>query len=159
MTNREKIEQKLEEMITPLLEEQHFELVDCEYVKEGADWYLRAYIDKEGGITIDDCELISRAMNDRLDEEDFIPEAYIFEVSSPGLTRALKKDRDFARNIDKRVTFRLFREVSGVREGEGVLLAFGKDTVTLLTDSAEFTTERSNLAKINQAFVWDNEEE
>lgn len=157
MTNREQIEKKLEELITPILDEQHFELVDCEYVKEAGQWYLRAYIDKEGGITIDDCELVSRALNDKLDEEDFISEAYTFEVSSPGLTRPLKKDRDYERNIGKQVEFRLFKAVEGIREGEGTLLEFDKSTAKLSVNSKELVIERSNFAKINQAFVWENE--
>ncbi len=89
MTKREMIEQKAEELITPLIEEHHFELVDVEYVKEGANWYLRAYIDKPGGINVDDCEVVSRAFSDLLDEKDFIDDAYILEVSSPGLGRTL----------------------------------------------------------------------
>ena len=95
------IEQKAEELITPLIEEHHFELVDVEYVKEGGTWYLRAYIDKEGGITVDDCEIVSRAFSDRLDAEDFIDDAYIMEVSSPGLGRPLKKEKDYKRSMGK----------------------------------------------------------
>lgn len=93
MSKREIYEQKTEALITPLVEEKGFELVDVEYVKEGGNWYLRAYIDKPGGITVDDCEVISRALSDRLDEDDFIDEAYILEVSSPGLGRPLKRKK------------------------------------------------------------------
>ena len=95
MSRREVYEQKTEELLMPIMEEHQFELVDVEYVKEGSNWYLRAYIDKEGGITVDDCELVSRRMSDLLDEEDYIEESYIFEVSSPGLGRPLKKEKDF----------------------------------------------------------------
>ena len=91
MSRREEYEQKAEELITPIVEANGFELVDVEYVKEGGTWYLRAYIDKEGGITVDDCEIVSRAFSDRLDAEDFIDDAYIMEVSSPGLGRPLKR--------------------------------------------------------------------
>ena len=91
MSRREEYEQKAEELITPIVEANGFELVDVEYIKEGGTWYLRAYIDKEGGITVDDCEIVSRAFSDRLDAEDFIDDAYIMEVSSPGLGRPLKK--------------------------------------------------------------------
>lgn len=91
LSRREEYEQKAEELITPIVEANGFELVDVEYVKEGGTWYLRAYIDKEGGITVDDCEIVSRAFSDRLDAEDFIDDAYIMEVSSPGLGRPLKK--------------------------------------------------------------------
>lgn len=91
MTKRETYEQKTEALLAPLLEEHRFELVDVEFVKEAGTWFLRAYIDKPGGITIDDCELVSRALSDLLDEKDFIEETYILEVSSPGLGRPLKK--------------------------------------------------------------------
>ena len=94
MSRREEYEQKTEAILTPIVESRGFELVDVEFVKEAGTWFLRAYIDKPGGITIDDCEVISRALSDRMDEEDFIEEAYILEVSSPGLGRPLKKDKD-----------------------------------------------------------------
>ena len=94
MTKREEYELKTEELLMPIINENNFELVDVEYVKEAGTWYLRAYIDKEGGITVDDCEIVSRRMSDLLDEHDYIPDAYIFEVSSPGLGRPLKKEKD-----------------------------------------------------------------
>ena len=94
MAKKELYEQKTEALLLPMMEEHQFELVDVEFVKEAGTWFLRAYIDKPGGITIDDCEVISRALSDRMDEEDFIEEAYILEVSSPGLGRPLKKDKD-----------------------------------------------------------------
>ena len=78
----------------PIVETKGFELVDVEWVKEGANWYLRAYIDKPDGVNIGDCEAVSRALSDKLDEADFIEDAYILEVSSPGLGRPLKKDKD-----------------------------------------------------------------
>ena len=91
MSKREEYEARTEALLLPIMEEMHFELVDVEYVKEGSTWYLRAYIDKEGGITVNDCEAVARRMNDLLDEEDFISDSYVFEVSSPGLGRPLKK--------------------------------------------------------------------
>ena len=97
MSKREMYEQKTEEILLPIVEEYGFELVDVEYVKEGSNWYLRAYIDKPGGIGVNDCEVVSRELSDILDEKDFIDEAYILEVSSPGLGRPLKKEKDFAK--------------------------------------------------------------
>ena len=91
MSKRETYEQRTEELIMPIIEQNQFELVDVEYVKEGGTWYLRAYIDKPGGITVDDCEVVSRALSDLLDKHDFIEDAYVLEVSSPGLGRPLKK--------------------------------------------------------------------
>ena len=111
MSVREEYEQRTEQLILPLVEKNNFELVDVEYVKEGATWYLRAYIDKEGGITVDDCEIVSRELSELLDREDFIPDAYILEVSSPGLGRQLKKDKDFARSIGKEVEVKLYKAI------------------------------------------------
>ena len=95
----------------PIIEQNQFELVDVEYVKEGGTWYLRAYIDKPGGITVDDCEVVSRALSDLLDKHDFIEDAYVLEVSSPGLGRPLKKEKDFARSIGEEVDVRTFRAI------------------------------------------------
>ena len=98
MTKREEYEQKTEQLLLPIIEKNNFELVDVEYVKEAGNWYLRAYIDKPGGITVDDCEIVNRELGDLLDRDDFIDDSYILEVSSPGLGRPLKKERDFVRS-------------------------------------------------------------
>ena len=114
-------ESRTEAMLMPIVETKGFELVDVEWVKEGANWYLRAYIDKENGITVDDCEEVSRALSDLLDEEDFISENYILEVSSPGLDRPLKKEKDFARSIGKDVEVKLFKAINKEKEFVGIL--------------------------------------
>ena len=93
MSRKEEYEQKAEALLSPIVESNGFELVDVEYVKEAGNWYLRGYIDKPGGITVNDCETVSRAFSDRLDEDDFIEDSYIMEISSPGLDRPLKKER------------------------------------------------------------------
>ena len=103
MSVREQYEQKAEAMAQPIIDQFGFELVDVEYVKEAGNWYLRFYIDKEGGITVDDCEAVSRIFSDKLDELDFIEDAYIMEVSSPGLGRPLKKEKDYVRSMGKEV--------------------------------------------------------
>ena len=99
MGRREIYEEKTEKFILPILEKNRFELVDVEYVKEGSTWYLRAYIDKEGGITVDDCESVAREMNEILDREDYVEDSYVFEVSSPGLGRPLKKENRSSRDM------------------------------------------------------------
>ena len=153
MSKRETYEQRTEELIMPIIEQNQFELVDVEYVKEGGTWYLRAYIDKPGGITIDDCELISRALSDQLDKDDFIEEAYILEVSSPGLGRPLKKDKDLERSLGESVDVKLFRAMDRQKEFTGILKAWDKDTVTLeFEEEAELVIERSNIALIRLAF-------
>lgn len=153
MTKRESYEQRAEALILPLIEEHSFELVDVEYVKEGANWYLRAYIDKPGGINVDDCEVISRAFSDLLDREDFIDDAYILEVSSPGLGRPLKKDKDFKRSLGEEVEVRLYRPVNRQKEFTGILKAWDDKTVTLAFDEGEeMIFERQDIALIRLAF-------
>ena len=153
MTRREQYESRTEELLLPILNEHNFELVDVEYIKEAGTWYLRAYIDKEGGITIDYCELVSRALGDLLDKEDFIEDSYIMEVSSPGLGRPLKKDKDFERSMGEEVEIRLFRPIDQQKEYIGALAAYDKDTVTIeLEDMSQMTIERKNIALIRLAF-------
>lgn len=152
MTQREEYESKTEQLLLPIMEQNQFELVDVEYVKEGSNWYLRAYIDKPGGITVDDCEVVSRALSDLLDKEDYIKDAYILEVSSPGLGRPLKKDKDFARSIGEDVEIRLYRALNHRKDYEGVLKAFDKETVTILMDKEEeLTINRAEIALIRLA--------
>ena len=152
MSKREEYEKKGEELVMPLITENHFELVDVEYVKEGSNWYLRFYIDKEGGITVDDCELISRALSDMLDEKDFIEDAYILEVSSPGLGRPLKKPKDFERSIGKEVEVKLYRSINRQKDFEGTLESYSDTQVTIKVDEEEITFERSDIALIRLAF-------
>lgn len=149
----EGIEKRTEELLMPILAQAGFELVDVEYVKEAGTWYLRAYIDKDGGITVDDCELVSRALEKHLDEEDFISEAYILEVSSPGLGRPLKKEKDYIRSVGKRLEIRTFRPVGHEKEFYGVLKSFDAGTVTIETDEGrEMCFEKKDLALIRLAF-------
>ena len=153
MSQREQYESKTEELIQPILDEMGFELVDVEYVREVGIWYLRAYIDKEGGITVDDCELISRQLGDWLDQEDFITDSYILEVSSPGLGRPLKKEKDFARSIGKDVEIRLYQPLNKQKEYTGALKSYDADTVTItLEDESDLTIEKSGIALIRLAF-------
>ena len=152
MTKRELYEQRTEELLLPILTELAFELVDVEYVKEGGNMYLRAYIDKEGGITVDDCETVSRRMSDILDVEDFIEESYIFEVSSPGLGRPLKKEKDYVRSMGKELEIRTYRAINREKEFYGILKAYDADTVTIETeDGMELTFARGDIALIRLA--------
>ena len=107
MSKHQEYEKRTEQLILPILEEHHFELVDVEFVKEAGSWHLRAYIDKEGGITIDDLTLVNHALGDRMDQEDFIEESYVLEVSSPGLLRPFKKPKDYIRNLGNDVEVKL----------------------------------------------------
>lgn len=153
MAKREEYEQRTEKLLLPIVERNRFELVDVEYVKEGSNWYLRAYIDKEGGITVDDCEVVSRALSDQLDQEDFIQDAYILEVSSPGLGRPLKKEKDFSRSIGEEVEVHLFKPLNQKKEWIGLLQAFDKKSVTIQTeDGEELQIPRADIARIHLTF-------
>lgn len=116
LSKRESYEKRTEEILIPITEEHGCELVDVEYVKEGGTWYLRAYIDKPGGVSINDCETVSRKLSDILDEEDYIDDSYIMEVSSPGLGRPLKKEKDFKRSLGEEVELKTYRMIDKQKE-------------------------------------------
>lgn len=155
MSKKEMYEARTEELIRPLLARRNFELVDVDYEKEGGTWYLRVYIDKEGGITSDDCEDVSREMNDILDREDYVEGSYTFEVSSPGLGRPLKKEKDYARSMGKELEIRTYRARSGKKEFYGILEAYDYDAGTVaigLEDGTRETFSRDEIALIRLAF-------
>ena len=152
VSKKEIYEQKAEALIEPIVAAHGFELVDVEYVKEGSSFYLRAYIDKPQGITVEDCEVVSRAFSEKLDEEDFIEDTYIMEVSSPGLGRPLKKEKDFARSIGEEVEIRTYRAIDRQKEFIGILKEYDQDTVTIeYEDETTKTFERSEIALIRLA--------
>lgn len=152
MTKREEYEMKTEQLLMPIMEENNFELVDVEFVKEAGTFYLRAYIDKEGGITINDCETVSRRLSDLLDQKDFIPDAYILEVSSPGLGRQLKKDKDFARSIGEEVEIKLFKAIDKQKEFSGFLESFDAEKIVISDEKENMMEfERSNIAIVKLA--------
>ena len=153
VSKKEMYETRTEELITPLLERRNFELVDVEYVKEGSTWYLRVYIDKEGGITSDDCVDVSREMNEILDREDYVEGSYTFEVSSPGLGRPLKKEKDYARSMGKELEIRTYRAINREKEFYGILKAYDADTVTIeQEDGTNLVFDKSDIALIRLAF-------
>lgn len=153
LTKHEEYEQKTEKLLGPVLEANHFELYDVEYVKEGGNWFLRAYIDKEGGITVDDCELVSRALSDLLDKKDFIPDAYILEVSSPGLGRQLKRDKHFEKSIGEEVEIKLYKPIDKKKEWVGILISFDINSLTIeLEDKTTKDFNRADIAMVRLAF-------
>ena len=151
MTKREMYEAKTEEFLQPVVDEHGFELVDVEYVKEGSDYYLRAYIDKPEGVNILDCENVSRALSEALDKADFIPDAYILEVSSPGLGRTLKKDKHLQKSIGEEVEIKLFKPIDKCKEFSGILDSFDADTVTITEEGTPRTFARADVALIRLA--------
>ena len=151
MSRREEYEQKAEAILTPIVEPRGFELVDVEYVREAGCWYLRGYIDKPGGITVNDCEDVSRAFSDILDEKDFIEDSYIMEISSPGLDRPLKKEKDFKRSLGKLVEIRTYRPIEKQKEFCGILNAYDSNSVTIDEDGTERTFDKKDIALIRLA--------
>lgn len=152
MSKRENYEARFEKLLLPVTEENGVEIYDVEYVKEGGDWYLRAYIDKEGGVTIEDCEKVSRAISDIMDREDFIEDAYILEVSSPGLGRALKKDKHLAGSIGEEVEVKTYKPIEKQKEFAGILKAFDEESITIETKEAvSMKFARSDVALIRLA--------
>ncbi|NLL93098.1 MAG: ribosome maturation factor RimP [Clostridiales bacterium] len=153
MSKREAYEKLTEDIVTPIIKANNYELVDVEYVKEAGNYYLRVYVDKEGGIAVDDCEIVSRALSEILDEKDFVEDSYILEVSSPGLGRPLKKDKDFARSIGMEVELHLFKPINKQKQYSGVLSGYTDKTVTIdIEENDQIVIERKDIALIRLAF-------
>ncbi|MCR5755435.1 MAG: ribosome maturation factor RimP [Acetatifactor sp.] len=148
MSKRETYETKTEELLQPIAKEHQVEIYDVEYVKEGSDYYLRAYIDKPEGVNINDCENVSRALSDALDREDFIPDAYILEVSSPGLGRTLKKDKHLQKSIGQEVEVKLFKPIEKQKGFVGILEEFDEEHLTICEGDSKRTFLRSEIALI-----------
>lgn len=155
MAKANNTEKRVEELVMPIIEKNNFELVDVEFVKEGQNWFLRLYVDKPGGILIDDCELVSREVEKLLDESDPIEQAYILEVSSPGLDRPLKKDKDFERYKGEIIDIKLYKPVNGKKayEGELVGLIDGKIVIKDENDD-EISFERKDVGSVRLAVIF-----
>lgn len=160
MSKKEEYERRAEALIEPIVEKNNFELVDVEYVREGSNWFLRAFIDKQGGISVDDCELVSREFSDLLDKEDFIEDSYIMEVSSPGLGRQLKKDKDLKRSIGEEVEIKLYKGIKqmrrnkevSVKELSGYLMSYDDTSITIeMEDESTMELLRTDIAIIRLA--------
>lgn len=143
MSKRDTYEAKFEQILMPITEKFGVQIYDVEYVKEGADWYLRAYIDKDGGVTIEDCEKVSRAVSEVMDQDDFVDDAYILEVSSPGLGRTLKKDKHLEKSIGMEVEVKTYKPIEKQKEFSGVLKEFDADSITIVTEEAD--AEENNM--------------
>ena len=145
---KRKVEDIVYELAKPIIDRNNFELVEVEYKKEGSDWYLRLYIDKEGGITVDDCQSISEELSELLDETDPIEQSYIFEVSSPGIDRPLKTDRDYEKNNGKLIEIKFFSPLDGKKAIEGILKGHTEDKVEIEADRKAMHIDKSSIALI-----------
>jgi len=145
-------EARTEELLKPITEEFGVYIYDVEYVKEGSDWYLRAYIDKEGGVTIDDCENVSRALNVKLDEEDYVKDAYILEVSSPGLGRKLSKERHFRQSMGLEVEVKTYKPINKNKEFVGILTDYDNGAITIDINGSPMTFAKDEYANVRLTF-------
>ncbi|MDE6913081.1 MAG: ribosome maturation factor RimP [Lachnospiraceae bacterium] len=152
MAKKDAYEERAEALLAPIAEANGCEIYDVEYVKEGSEWYLRAFIDKRDGVNINDCENVSRAFSEKLDEDDFIPDAYILEVSSPGLGRALKKDRHLEKSLGDEVEVKTYKPIERQKEFVGILKAYDKDTVTIEVEE-NYGTKDMVFAKSDIAII------
>lgn len=150
-----KIEEKVENLIEEKVQSLGYELYDVEYVKEGKDYYLRVYIDKDTGISLEDCELVSNNITDMLDKEDYIKEQYFLEVSSPGIERVLKKDRHLKNNIGAKIQIKLFKPERGKKQHEGILEKFDENAIEIDEDGIKVKLERKNIGQIKTMFDWE----
>lgn len=155
MSKRSDIETKAEAMLTPIAEKFGVRVYDVDYQKEGSDYYLRCYIDKDEGVNIEDCEKVSRCMSDALDKDDFISDAYILEVSSPGLGRALKKDRHLEHSMGEEVEIKTYKPIDETKTKEfvGFLSNFNEETITIEvpvseTELQDMVFDRKDIASI-----------
>ena len=153
--SKTKVEDVVFELCKPVTDKHHFELVEVEYKKEGGEWYLRIYIDKEGGITIDDCQIVSEELSEILDEVDPIDSAYIFEVSSPGIERPLKTERDYQKAMGKLMEAKLFSPIEGKKIITGILTGYTEDTVEFDQNNEKIVLDKKQVAIIKPVIVFE----
>ena len=139
-------------IVEPIVEDLKMELIDVEYIKEGPNMYLRIYIDKDGGVSLDDCQSVSQKVSEELDEKDPISENYFLEISSPGIDRPLKNDKDLKKSIGKDIEISLYKSVDGQKKLTGKLLNYDDDSIDIEYENLEQASiERSVISKINLA--------
>ena len=142
------IEKCVYKLAEPICQNLKCELIDVEYVKENNEWYLKIYIQKDGGIKIDDCTGVSRAVSDRLDEIDPIDSNYILEVSSPGINRLLKSDREIEKFKGSNVTIKLFAPVNGIKKYDGMLLGLEDEKIIIKVHENEISFDKASVSSV-----------
>ena len=155
MAKEKNTEKKVLEIAEPIILEKGLELADLEFVKEGPNWYLRVYIDKDGGVTIEDCENVSRILEKKLDETDPIEQAYILEVSSPGIDRPLKKPEHFEKYIGEIIDIKLYKPLEGKKEYQGELKQFDNGVITIIEEDGteKQFVQKETASEIGRAHV------
>jgi ribosome maturation factor RimP len=154
VATQEQIKSVIEDMLKDFMEQNGFELVDIEYVKEGSNWFLRVYADKEGGIDIDDCGRISEYLSVQLDEKDPIADAYFLEVSSPGAERPLKKTQDYHKAVNSHVFVTTYEPIDGSKEFEGLLLSFDEEELVIEIGKKKIIIPFAKVASARLAIVF-----
>lgn len=150
------IEEKVENLILKTINELGYELYDVQYVKEGSDYYLRIFIEKDGGISIEDCEKVTHQITGILDEADYIKEQYFLEVSSTGIEKILRKEKHLQDNLNKEVVIKVFKPINKQKEFIGTLKTLNRETITIKTQDEEIEIERKNISIIKKYYDWDN---
>lgn len=151
------IEEKIENRISKIIDDLGYKLYDVQYAKEGKDYFLRIFIEKENGeITLDDCENVNNAITDILDEEDYIKEQYFLEVSSTGVEKMIRKEKHLKENIGELITIKLFRSIENAKEYIGKLVNYDEDTLTVELEDKKIDIERKNISLIKKFYDWDN---
>lgn len=155
MAKANNTEAKVMPLLEPIVEANGLELVDLEFVKEGVNWYLRVYIDKDGGVNIDDCERVSRALEAKLDEHDPIEQAYILEVSSPGIDRPLKKESDFVKYQGEIIDVKLYKAQDGSKQYQGKLLGLEEGVLSIEEENGNVVKfEQKDIASVRLAVIF-----
>ncbi|MBO5479405.1 MAG: ribosome maturation factor RimP [Clostridia bacterium] len=149
------IEEKVEMLLQSKIEEMGYELYDVEYAKEGKNYFLRIFIDKDDGIDLNDCEKVNDGIMDLLDEADYIKEQYFLEVSSPGIERNLRKDKHLNKAMGEKIEVNLFKPMDKKKSLEGILTGYDEDSITMMYENDEITIERKDIALMKTKYNWD----
>ena len=148
------IEERVESLVEKKINDLGYELYDVEYAKEGKDYYLRIFIDKQEGIDLNDCEKVNDGINDLLDQADYIKEQYFLEVSSPGIERVLRKDKHLEANIGVLVEIKMFKAIDGKKVIQGILKEFSKDNIVIELEDRDLEISRKDIAVIKTVYEW-----
>lgn len=149
------IEEKVEKLLEPKINELGYELYDVEYAKEGKNYFLRIFIDKEDGIDLNDCEKVNDGIMELLDEADYIKEQYFLEVSSPGIERVLRKEKHFDSAMGEAIEVKLYKPIDKQKDIEGILTGYDEESITMTYENDEISVPKSNIAQIKTKYNWD----
>ena len=149
-----KIEEQIEGLVSKTINDLGYSIYDVIYVKEGKDYYLRIFIDSEKGISLDDCEKVNDAISDMLDEANYIKEQYFLEISSSGIERHIRNDKQLELNLNERVSIKLFKPIDNKKELEGVLDSFDSEEININIDNEKVSIPRKNISSMKRAFEW-----